>query len=642
MKLLSLFEPEESVGRWWHRLAGEHDSLPDFPDATVRFQDIERGVQIFFRGLGGSHGIEIKASAPDSSKHRLSLRQRLGRESERIARASYNAERFVLPEKIGLFPDPALNRHLYFWLTAWTATAASIPIAPAPDPFTRDIHRLRHAVLAETATLKEFPGLRGRHAALRDALLSIRPRRGLPELEAQVEAAIRVLLGDAAASSPLLGVITSDILVTTRPPGDYRPHLPVALWGEIEPLPEPGPKRRKDPDEAGPGAGSKGQSQTRRAKRNKSDEIDRERSFFLHRFEKILSWSEFMNLHRDVEDDEEENARKAAGDQDELGVADIQKKAATKLKMDLDLSPQDVVAEALSDTHTYPEWDYRSNRYLPHNVRVLARTGEEAPAGQGLDFNAETRRRIRQVKRQFEALRPKRQLLRAQLDGSEYDMDALVRAQIDALATGQPSDRIYLQARAELRDLAVAVLIDVSRSTEAYVGERSVIDIEKEALTALAEGLAACQDDVALFAFSSLRRDRIWVTMLKDFSSPVDSAVRARIAALTPGHYTRLGGAIRHVSACLNKRPNTRRLLLVLSDGKPNDLDHYEGRYGIEDSRKSIQEARAAGQAVFGIAVDKDACAYIPRIFGAGAYAIVNRPERLTQALPALYRQIVR
>ncbi len=90
------------------------------------------------------------------------------------------------------------------------------------------------------------------------------------------------------------------------------------------------------------------------------------------------------------------------------------------------------------------------------------------------------------------------------------------------------------------------------------------------------------------------------------------------------------------------QRPNTRRLLLVLSDGKPDDLDHYEGRYGIEDSRKATQEARSAGQAAFGIAVDKDARAYIPRIFGAGAHAIVNRPERLTRALPALYRQIVR
>ena len=86
-----------------------------------------------------------------------------------------------------------------------------------------------------------------------------------------------------------------------------------------------------------------------------------------------------MNLHRDAEDDEENQARKAADDHDELGVAQIRKRAATKLKFDLDLSPKDVIAEELSDQHVYPEWDYRSNRYLPRNVRVLARIGDSAP-----------------------------------------------------------------------------------------------------------------------------------------------------------------------------------------------------------------------------------------------------------------------
>ena len=213
---------------------------------------------------------------------------------------------------------------------------------------------------------------------------------------------------------------------------------------------------------------------------------------------RFLSWAEFMNLHRDTEDDEENQARKASEDHDELGVAQIRKRAATKLKFDLDLSPKDVIAEELSDRYVYPEWDYRSNRYLPRNVRVLARIGDSAPGQEGAGLSAETKRRIRHVRRQFEALRPKRQLLRAQLDGSEYDIDGLVRSQIDLHATGEPGDRIYIQARAEMRDLAVAALIDVSRSTEAFVGERAVIDVEKEALIALSEGLAACQDDFAL------------------------------------------------------------------------------------------------------------------------------------------------
>ena len=642
MKLLSLLEPEEAVGRWWHQFAGDRDSFPHFPEAAVSLSEIERELHVFFRGLGGGHGIEIKVADAPQSRHRLGFWQRLGRESERISRASFNGERFLLPDRIDLLPDAELNRRLYFWLSAWTVASTAIPLEMSVDPLAADLFRLRHAIRAQDLALSQFPGLKRHYSGLREAILNIRPPRKLPRAETDVENAIRALLGDGQASSPFVGVILGRDKPEVTAPRDYRPYLPLALWGDVETAGVSGSQEDPDDEDRGSGKQAGGDRKTRRAKRQNADQINRQNGLVIHRFDKILSWAEFMNLHRDTEDDEENQARKASEDHDELGVAQIRKRAATKLKFDLDLSPKDVIAEELSDRYVYPEWDYRSNRYLPRNVRVLARIGDSAPGQEGAGLSAETKRRIRHVRRQFEALRPKRQLLRAQLDGSEYDIDGLVRSQIDLHATGEPGDRIYIQARAEMRDLAVAALIDVSRSTEAFVGERAVIDVEKEALIALSEGLAACQDDFALYAFSSLRRDRVWVTTLKDFKEPNGPAIRARIGCLTPGHYTRLGGAIRHVSSCLAKRENSLRLLLVISDGKPNDLDHYEGRYGIEDSRKAIFEARAQGQAVFGIAVDKDAGAYIPRIFGAGAYAIVSKPGRLTNALPYLYRQMVR
>jgi nitric oxide reductase NorD protein len=642
MKLLSLLEPEEAVGRWWHQFAGDRDSFPHFPEAAVSLSEIERELHVFFRGLGGGHGIEIKVADAPQSRHRLGFWQRLGRESERISRASFNGERFLLPDRIDLLPDAELNRRLYFWLSAWTVASTAIPLEMSVDPLAADLFRLRHAIRAQDLALSQFPGLKRHYSGLREAILNIRPPRKLPCAETDVENAIRALLGDGQASSPFVGVILGRDKPEVTAPRDYRPYLPLALWGDVETAGVSGSQEDPDDEDRGSGKQAGGDRKTRRAKRQNADQINRQNGLVIHRFDKILSWAEFMNLHRDTEDDEENQARKASEDHDELGVAQIRKRAATKLKFDLDLSPKDVIAEELSDRYVYPEWDYRSNRYLPRNVRVLARIGDSAPGQEGAGLSAETKRRIRHVRRQFEALRPKRQLLRAQLDGSEYDIDGLVRSQIDLHATGEPGDRIYIQARAEMRDLAVAALIDVSRSTEAFVGERAVIDVEKEALIALSEGLAACQDDFALYAFSSLRRDRVWVTTLKDFKEPNGPAIRARIGCLTPGHYTRLGGAIRHVSSCLAKRENSLRLLLVISDGKPNDLDHYEGRYGIEDSRKAIFEARAQGQAVFGIAVDRDAGAYIPRIFGAGAYAIVSKPGRLTNALPYLYRQMVR
>ena len=116
--------------------------------------------------------------------------------------------------------------------------------------------------------------------------------------------------------------------------------------------------------------------------------------------------------------------------------------------------------------------------------------------------------------------------------------------------------------------------------------------------------------------------------------------IEQRIAGLKPGFYTRLGAAIRHASAGLTREPRKRRLILVITDGKPNDLDHYEGRHGIEDSHMAVREARSAGHAVFGITIERDGKSWFPRIFGQGAYALVPHPEKLTQILPAIYRQL--
>jgi nitric oxide reductase NorD protein len=232
-------------------------------------------------------------------------------------------------------------------------------------------------------------------------------------------------------------------------------------------------------------------------------------------------------------------------------------------------------------------------------------------------------------------------MLRGQLDGSELDMDAVIRARCDLAATGESSDRLYIDSRTQARDLAVSILVDVSLSTEAWLDDRRVLDVAKEALLVLGHGLAGCGDDYAIHSFTSQRRHKVWVNTLKDFDEPMGERVTRRISALKPGSYTRMGPAIRHLTAELAKRPNRHRLLLMLTDGKPNDNDYYEGRYGIEDTRKAVLEARREDVRVFGVTIDRQAGQYIPRLFGRGSYAIVQRPEHLSLALPGIYRQII-
>jgi nitric oxide reductase NorD protein len=358
----------------------------------------------------------------------------------------------------------------------------------------------------------------------------------------------------------------------------------------------------------------------------------------LNRFEKILGLAEMVNLNRKTEDDDEESAKKAAEDLDEIALGQHEHKPSTRLKLDLDLGSGEVDIEPIRAEATYPEWDWKRRRYHRDHCRVIA----EPAAIEGEEWrpDEDALRRIRMVRRQFEAMRPRRQLMTGQPDGDELDLSALVRSVADRRAGGIGSERVYTAVRNVARDLSVCVLVDVSLSTDSYVEERRVLDVEKEALLALTHGLAACGDEHAILTFTSHRRQRVDIRTVKDFEERLDARVVRRIQALKPGSYTRMGAAIRHATALLEKRPHTHRLLLVLTDGKPNDIDHYEGRYAIEDTRVAVQEARRAGLRLFGVTVDAQGRDYLPYIFGPGAYAIFPHVARLPSALPAIYRQL--
>jgi len=486
----------------------------------------------------------------------------------------------------------------------------------------------------------------GHSHALVLRMLAMRPVRALPPTEAAMEAVICHLLGavdvplSAEASAYLQAVMDSSIsLREVRAPQNYRQPLPVPLWANLSHLGTVSAGDNEGELPQLPPAPTEQTQGKRKAERRRQDQSERDDPLVFSRFEKILSFAEMVNVNRMIDDEEDKNAKANAEQMDEIALSANQQRAASALKMDLDLSPVTAGGEQLKGEHTYPEWNYRKQRYQPNHCRVLTALQEEEAASEVLD--AETRRRVHRVRRQFEALRPRREWLRGQVDGNELDMDAVVRAHCDFRAAGQNTPGLYMATRAQARDLAISILIDVSLSTDAWVEDRRVIDIEKEALLVLSHGLASCGDDYSIYSFTSHRRHRVWVNTLKTFDEKMSELTERRIAALKPGHYTRMGAAIRHVAGELAERANRHRLLLVLSDGKPNDSDYYEGRYAIEDTRRAIMEARRQELKVFGVTIDRDAQQYIAHLFGPGGYAMVHKPEHLANALPGIYQQII-
>ncbi len=629
MSWTEAFELEEKVGRFWHRLVGDKHSWPRFPEAAVNLDAVRAQLAVFFRGLGGDRGITITVAGARTSTHRLTWKQRIGMEDERQVVASRDEVSLALPETLDALPEAALNRDLYFWLAAFFAALEPAGAAEA-DPLRADLAFLARARRASDAVLAQFPGMARRHAALCQSLRALRPARPLTGAEAQVEALVLSMLGGQSAP---------DLPDDVAAPAGYRPFLPVPLWGEaLHRLPEQRPEEEEMSE-----AGSKKEEQDeqdkrRKAERKRQDNADRKDSLILNRFEKILSFADMVNVNRGADDPDEEEAKKAAEEMDKITLSSHGKKAATKLKFDLDLPPEATETTRLTGTHLYPEWDHRAACYHKDHCQVLVGVAPEE--GEAWVPGEAAKRRIRQVKRQFEALRTKAMILRAQMDGSELDTEAVVRARTDLAASGQCSDRVWMQRRPMERDLAVAVLVDSSLSTDAWIENRRVLDVEKEALAVFSHGLAACGDPFAIYGFTSRKRAWVKVDTVKDFDEPMGDRVMKRIGAMKPGYYTRIGAALRHAAAELEKRPNRHRLLLVITDGKPNDVDHYEGRYGIEDTRKAVQEARAKGLAVFGVTIDRKAQTYFPHLFGRGSYAIVHHLAQLSAALPRIYRHL--
>ncbi|OCK53498.1 VWA domain-containing protein [Bradyrhizobium sp. LMTR 3] len=637
--MLDFLELEETVGRAWHRLVGATASYPVHPDEAATLAEVQGQIAIMFRALGGEAGVQVAGAKSRKSGHRLGWRQRIGLGDESIDHPGRDGATVFLPDRIALFPDRKLNAMLYRWLAAWFATAP-VAMTDEIDPLRRDLVTLRRARETVGKVQALFPGLVRPYERLAAATAQARPQRLLPRAEQEVERIVLALLG---AGAPLAGRLWPAVtgggdLPAKAPPG-YRPMLPCPLWGDCWTR-EAVAAEGGDDDAPVPGdQADMPDTRKRRAVREASDG-DKRDPFILNRFEKILAMAEMVNVDRPSDDSEDEDARKAADDLDELAIGRRSGKPATKLKFDLDLPPEAVDATRLNSGRLYPEWDYRAGTYLPDHCRVL--TGQASETGESWNPDADVLKHVRHVRRRFEALRPRHEVTRGQADGFDLDLDALVRARCDLRAGSGALDRVHLAMRPQGHDLAATLLVDVSLSTDAWVDGHRVLDVEKEALLVLAHGLSACGDHHSILTFTSRRRSWVRVETVKSFEEPMGVAVERRIGALKPGYYTRIGAAVRHAAAELARQPQRKKLLLVLTDGKPNDVDHYEGRFAVEDTRKAVREARRSGVAVFGVTVDANAQSYFPTLFGRGGYAIVGNIRRLPAALPSIYRQLAR
>lgn len=289
---------------------------------------------------------------------------------------------------------------------------------------------------------------------------------------------------------------------------------------------------------------------------------------------------------------------------------------------------------------SYSEWDYFAGRLRPKWVTIMEfppRTAPTEAVQRELDPHADTLRRIMNLIRQAQISRPRR--LKRQPEGERLDLEAGIRAMIDRRSGSAPDTRVYEASAFLERDLSVLLLLDISESTKDLVqgAAPSVFAIERTSAAVLAQAMSELGDPFAIRAFCSNGRHEVRYYRIKDFAQPYGSGCVRRLAGLRPGYSTRMGAALRHAGAEIAGQPSHRRLILVITDGEPSDIDVEDRQYLVEDARKAVHELAHNGIDVFCVGLDSGGDSYLGRIFGQRSVILIDRVASLPEKLPMLY-----
>lgn len=610
---------EEWVGERWHRWITRAADR-SFPQQAVALDDVKAAAAMLFHAVGGAHGVRVVPAGEARAGGPRSWLQKIAGSGQRAATPRLDAETLALPPLIAVFDDAALNRDLYLWLAALAAA----------HPGSTDW--IAGNLAATETVLQDCPGLRARWQRLRAAHLAQRPdparlRGDAARAEALVQAALR---GEPVDSTAIAA------------------HEVAPVWVWLEALPalqrDPADAANDEPREAAGAAVPK--SSTRRRTRRLEPQKDKRAPLLLpSKTEQIMTWAEHVPVDRATDDEDDGNALRAADDMEQLAITRDGKAGAARIKFDLDLPSAAVDDVAIDQGETLPEWDWKRQALKPDHCRVITLMAQPgAPFAPGLAL----RRTARQVRRRLEVLRAAPRWQRRCADGEMIDLDAWVRHAGEAVDERHdhpaPRDPLVFARRARgERSFATLLLADLSLSTDAHVNDDArVIDVIRDALYVFGEALEGTGDAFEMLGFSSVRRQHVRMQHIKGFDEPWSRDAQARVGAIKPGYYTRMGAALRHATKRLALRPERQRLLLILTDGKPNDLDVYEGRWGLEDTRHAVHEAREAGLLPFCLSIDEEAHEYLPHLFGRGGWAQVRRPAELPARLAAVYARLTR
>ena len=544
-----------------------------FKDAAVSFDDISKSLKLFYHLLGGDKAKDLHITDKRIIEKKRTFLQKISGNGIHFYLPWQDSDALYLPSSLAYFEDKKQNEMLYYWLTAL---------------FTK---------------VQNYQGsLEDVNANAIKELLNIYP--GFQIFYTQTQA-------NKEQFPSIFWIYPA--LNTTNKYSDFND--------------EHAPTR----DETKP---QKVDTLKMKKKANQIDDKKETDGLLAFLPDAMMSIMEQVNVDRSEDDSFDEDALYNAEDLDEITLGAKKANLSARLKLDLDLSMHSQEEYPLGDGHFLDEWDYSKDKYLKNYVCIKPY----------LTTNIETeelpkrlKKTLKSVEQQLDMMERERVKNSKLSDGDELNIDTWIEYKSHQNRSGH-HQKFYMSYEKKLRDISTLILADVSLSTEAGITqEMRVIDIIKDTLMVFSESLEKLQDNFSIYTFSSLKNKNVRIEIIKNFKEKYSAFTRGRINAIKPGYYTRLGAAIREASKILKQQQTSNRLLLIISDGKPNDVDRYDGRYGIEDTKKAILEAKKMGLTPFCITIDIEAKEYLPYLFGKNGYALIRDSKKLPTLLPQIY-----
>jgi nitric oxide reductase NorD protein len=373
------------------------------------------------------------------------------------------------------------------------------------------------------------------------------------------------------------------------------------------------------------------------------DKKQQEDYVMTHNFEKVETADDFNGTWRDFDgEDELEDHQDAV---EELNMKfTVRVDDAAHSVYQADFIENTTVSESSEIDEKgfhlkYDEWDFSKRIYKENFCKVYPLTQLKTDAQYYKNTIAKNTTTLNGLRKMLTNVNNKLQQLHRQTQGNEIDIDAVTDLLVDIHLKRTPSERIYISNRKKEKDLSILLLLDISLSSDGYADGNRVIDVEKEVSILFGEILNEFNIDFSINCFYSKTRNYSSYMTLKGFDEDWNKS-KYKIGVIEPQGYTRIGAALRHSGAMLDKRSTKNKWVILISDGKPNDFDKYEGKYGVNDVKQALRELNERQIKSYALAIESEAKYYLPQMFGQGNHQILTTPGELLNSMVKLYEKI--